>query len=730
MQTRREFLKTLGIAGSGLILPVALSGCITAPSTPSQPATWKPNAWLRITPENDILFYLDRVEMGQGTMTGLTTLIGEELNTAPHLIQVITAPVHKDFINPLYGIQITGGSTSVRSDHDRLREAGAEARERLRSAAALRFEVGIEKMQPVDGYIEYNGARIPFGQLAESASQLSKPKFKLKSPAQYRFIGKPGIRLDAAMKARGTGKFGIDTQLPELYTAVLKRCAVIGGTVKSWQANGADQMPRVKKVVAVPMGVAVLADSFWHAQKALEKVTVEWDLPELAQRSSADIKTEFARLAKEESGRSTRSDGDAEDAIAEAAHPLSATYTVPYLAHATMEPMNCTVRLTDDECEIWAPTQAPDVCAAVAEEVSGLRRSQIKVHTTLIGGGFGRRLNVDYAVEAVHIAKASGLPVKLVFSREDDIRHDFYRPAAHTELAAGLDTRGRITGWSHKNVCPAILTWSFQELAKAVLPAWLPDGMVSGTAGLGPMLYGSMLADPPSTEGAMEYSYDVENVEVSHVQSDPGLRTGFWRSVGHSINAFMIESFMDELAQKAGQDPVQFRLAHLSHNPRMAGVLKLVAEKGNWGKPSVAGAKQGIAVHPSFGSYVAQLVETSVIGNQIKLHRVVVAADCGRIINPDIVVAQMEGGVIFGLTAALKGEISLHKGVVEQSGFSDYQLLRMNEAPKVEVHLVNSNEEPGGVGEPGVPPAAPALANALFAATGQRLRDLPLRLTS
>ncbi|HVL00481.1 MAG TPA: molybdopterin cofactor-binding domain-containing protein, partial [Dongiaceae bacterium] len=405
-----------------------------------------------------------------------------------------------------------------------------------------------------------------------------------------------------------------------------------------------------------------------------------------------------------------------------------ATYNAPYLAHATLEPMNCTVRLSDDRCEIWAPTQAPDVCAAAAEEVTGLRRSQIQVHTTLIGGGFGRRLNVDYALEAVHIAKASGLPVKLIFSREDDIRHDFYRPAAHTELAAGLDDKGRITGWSHKNVCPAILTWSFQEMAKAVLPAWLPDSMVSGTASLGPFVYGTLMADPPSTEGAMEYSYDVDNVEVRHVQSDPGLRTGFWRSVGHSINAFMIESFMDELAHQAGQDPVQFRLNHLQNNPRMAGVLKLVAEKGRWGQPSIPGAKQGIAVHPSFGSYVAQLVEVSVNNGHIQVHKVVVAADCGHIVNPDIVTAQMEGGVIFGLTAALKGNISLKDGVVEQTGFGDYPLLRMNEAPKVEVHLLSSQEEPGGVGEPGVPPAAPALANALFAATGQRLRQMPLKL--
>lgn len=729
MQTRRDFLKTLGIAGTGLLLPISLSGCSTTPTVSSAaPETWDVNAWLHITPGNDIIFYLDRTEMGQGTMTGLTTLIAEELNTAPHLIKVKTAPVNSAFNNPKFGIQITGGSTSMISSFEPLSITAAQAREMLRAAAALRFQVDVKQVQARDGYIEYNGAQIPFGQLAESASQLSRPDVKLKSPQHYRFIGKPLVRLDAPMKAQGTAKFGIDTQLPELYSAALKRCPVIGGTVKSWQANGADRMPRVKKVVAIPNGVAVLADSFWHAQKALEKVTVEWELPPLAKRSTADIKAEFARLAKEESGRSVRNDGDAQDAIAESAQQVNATYTAPYLAHATMEPMNCTVRLTDDLCEVWAPTQAPDVCAAIAEEISGLRRSQIQVHTTLMGGGFGRRLNVDYVVEAVHIARESKLPVKLVFSREDDIRHDFYRPAAHTEMAAGLDGKGRITGWSHKNVCPAILAYSFQELATAVLPAWLPDGMVRSTASLGPMVYGGLLADPPSTEGAMEYSYDVDNVEVRHVQTDPGLRTGFWRSVGHSINAFMVESFMDELSHKAGQDPVQFRLAHLKNNPRMANVLKVAAEKGNWGQPRTPGAAQGIAVHPSFGSYAAQLVEASVSNGQIRVHRVVVAIDCGRIVNPDVVAMQMESGVIFGLTAALKGDITIKDGAVQQGGFGDYSLLRLNESPAIEVHLVNSNEEPGGVGEPGVPPAAPALANAVFAATGQRLRDLPLKL--
>ncbi len=727
MQNRRDFLKTLGIAGSGLILEISLSGCATR-LPEARDGVLQPNAWLQITPDNEIVFFLSSVEMGQGTMTGMTTLIAEELNTAPHLIVVKTAPVHKDFINPYYGVQVTGGSTSVRANYKVLRTAAAQAREMLLAAAAFRFQVSADSLEARDGYIQLRDTRIPFGEFANAASQLAVPDVTLKEESRYRFIGQYNQRLDAAMKVHGTGVFGIDAQVPDMKIAVLKRCPVNGGTLKRWQANGADQMPRVYKVVEIPTGVAVLADTFWHASKALEKVTAEWELPDLAHRSTPDIQAEFSRLSAEESGSSALSRGDSDKAIAKSATKLAATYSAPYLAHATMEPMNCTVQLNDNRCDIWAPTQATDVSAAMAEEVTGLSRSNIHIHTTLIGGGFGRRLNVDYIKEATQIAKTSRTNVKLVFSREDDIRHDFYRPAVHTEMHGGLDSAQRITGWQHKNVCPTILAYTAQEMVPAVLPAWLPDGMARATANFGASLYGGTLADPSSSEGAIEYGYDVTHLDVRVVNTDPGLRTGFWRSVGHSFNAFMIESFMDELAQQAGQDPLTFRLNHLRHNPRMAYVLTTVADKGNWGTPSQAGRVQGIAVHPSFGSYVAQLIEISITNNAVKVHRVVVVADCGKLVNPDIVTMQMESGVIFGLTAALYGEITLQKGEVQQSNFHDYPLLRITEAPIIEVHLVASQEEPGGVGEPGVPPVAPALANAIFAASGRRLRDLPLRL--
>lgn len=727
MQNRRDFLKTLGIAGAGLIVEVSLVGCATR-LPDAREDSFQPNAWLQITPQNDIIFYLSCVEMGQGTMTGLTTLIAEELNTAPHLITVKTAPVHPDFRNPVYGIQITGGSTSIRAWYTPLRTAAAQAREMLRTTAARRLETDPNLLELRDAHIIHRNTRVPFGMFADAAGALSLPSVTLKEPQAFRFIGRHDTRLDAQMKVRGTGIYGIDVRLPELCVAAVKRCDVIGGKVKRWDANGADSLPRVRRIVPISTGIAVVADTFWHAQQALARIQVEWDLPPLAQYSTPAIKAEFARQAADKSGSAHRSDGNADRAISASRTQLAATYTAPYLAHATMEPMNCTVVLKDGRCDIWAPTQATDVTAAMAEEVTGLRRSNIHVHTTLIGGGFGRRLSVDYVQEACEIAKASGLPVKLVFSREDDMRHDYYRPAAHTEMRAGLDG-DRITGWYHKNVCPPLLPYAARELAPAMLPAWLPDGLVRFSANAGASLYGKLLKDPPASEGAIEYGYDVKHVDVRIVHHDPGLRTGFWRSVGHSFNAFMVESFMDELAHKAGADPVTFRLAHLQNNPRMANVLKLVAEKGGWGQPQ-PGLFQGVAVQPSFGSYVAQLVEISVSGQNIKLHRVVVAADCGRVVNPDIVTMQMESGVIFGLTAALYGEITLQNGAVQQGNYGDYPLLRMNECPAIEVHLVASDEEPGGVGEPGVPPAAPALANAIFAATGKRLRDLPLRLVS
>lgn len=729
--SRRAFLKRSAGASAGLVVACHLpltSGCATKLPHSKAPA-WEPNAWLQITPNNDVIFYLHRTEMGQGTLTGLTTLIAEELNTHPKHISVKTAGIHPDYINPVYGVQVTGGSTSTSTSWEPLRIAAATAKEMLIKAAAEQWQVGIEQVNAEDKTLHCNDKHLSFGALASQAAALTPPSNPtLTPPSQYTYIGKYNQRLDAKMKAAGTATFGIDAGVPFAYRAALKRCPVRGGKVQSYDARAALETPGVLKVVAIDSGVAVISKSYWIAQKAVEKISVNWQYPALKNKSSASIRQEFQQALADSNGKQARQDGDGAEAIADSDQTLSVTYEAPYLAHATMEPMNCTVVLSEDSCEVWAPTQGPDVLAALVEEVTGLKRSDIKVHTTLMGGGFGRRLNQDFAVEAAQIAKAAEMPVQLIWSREEDTQYDFYRPAVIAELTAGLDNSGNLHTWSYRSASTNIMAYTFQEMVGAVLPAWLPDGLVRATGNLGPTVYGGLLMDHTSVEGAAEFHYDTPNVEVRHVHHDPGVPVGFLRSVGHSFNGFFIESFMDELAHQAKQDPVSYRLQHLQGNPRLQHTLAILAKKGGWGTPSKANYFQGVASHPSFNSYVSQLAEVTVEDGQIKVHRVVCVVDCGRVINPDVVRMQMESGIVFGLTAALYGEVSLNEGVVQQSNFHDYPLLRSHETPIIEVHIVDSDEPPTGVGEPGVPPIAAAVGNAVYNATGTRLRKLPLTL--
>lgn len=730
-QSRRAFLKTIGVVGGGLILDISLSGCATTQAVQGNISknAWQPNAWLQITPDNQIIFYLHRVEMGQGTATGLTTLIAEELKVPPEMIEVRHAQVHSDYNNPVYGIQITGGSTSMLSSWAPLREAAATARTLLIKAAAKRWLVAEDLLTLNDGSISYLQHTFSYGELTAIAKTLPIPEnVTLTAPEDFKYIGKSCTRLDAAMKVMGTARYGIDSAPENAFKAAVKRCPVLGGKPDSYNADAAYKMPGVKAVFPIFNGIAVVAENYWQAKKALESISVKWDLPDLAEYSSDSIFEAFRHKLKNDSGTKVREDGAGADALEDAASVLKAEYQVPYLAHATMEPMNCSVILTSDRCEVWAPTQGPDVLAALAEEVTGLKRTQIIVHTTLMGGGFGRRLNQDFAVEAISIAKKTGLPIQLIWSREDDIQNDFYRPAVVAKLRAGIDQQGRVSTWYHKSVSPNIMAYSFQEMAGAVLPAWMPDGLVSAMGGLGDTLYNNLQQDNTSVEGAKDFYYDVENVEVRHVSHDPGLRVGFWRSVGHSFNGFIVESFVDEIAHATQTDPVEFRLARLSKHPRLKQTLEVLAKRGNWGKPSAPGLFQGVAIHPSFNSFAAQLAEVSIENNKIRVHRIACVIDCGTVVNPDIVKAQIESGINFGLTAALMGEITLKKGAVEQSNFHDYQLLRLPDSPQIDVFIISSAADPTGVGEPAVPPVAAAVANAVFAATGQRLRKLPLKL--
>jgi isoquinoline 1-oxidoreductase/isoquinoline 1-oxidoreductase beta subunit len=631
--------------------------------------------------------------------------------------------VHGDFQQP---IQITGGSTSVATRWDVLRTTGAQAREMLLAAAAARWNLPVAQLEARDGRVlrRDTGEGLTYGALASDAAKLPVPEApRLKAASEYRYIGQSLRRFDAESKSDGSAVFGVDVDLPGLVNAVVLRNPHFGGGIPAFDATAAKASAGVIDVFAISTGIAVVADTYWHARTAAGKVVVDWPKGPLAGVSSETIRAAWVEAAKGD-GRAVRDDGDAEAALAAAATRITAEYEVPYLAHATMEPQNSTAHWADGRMTVWSPNQGPDVTQALVADALQLPRDAVTVHTTLMGGGFGRRGIPDFAAEAAQVARRVPHPVKLTWSREDDMRHDFYRPATYNVLQAGLDANGRVDAWSHRIVAPSMVA-ALLPTFLALAPAWVPDwlgNLVSGAAG-------SLMKtrDPTSHEGAADHPYRIANVNVQHVFHDPGVPLGFWRSVGHSQNAFVTESFVDELAHAAKQDPYQFRRALLEGNARHLGVLDLAAQKANWGK-APAGVHQGIAVHESFGSVVAEVVEVRVVDGVAKLERIVCAVNCGLAVNPDQVKAQVESAVVFGLTAALKGRISIRDGAVVESNFHDYALLRMDETPTIEVHILPSDEKPTGIGEPGTPPIAPALANALFAATGKRQRALPLAL--
>ncbi len=719
---RRGFLVGGAAVAGALVLGISLDQPARAMPNARRGA-FQPNAWLQVTPDDQVIFQLDKVEMGQGTLTSLTTILAEELEVDPRRVLVEQAPVHGDFQQP---IQITGGSTSVATRWDVLRTTGAQAREMLVAAAAARWNLPVAQLEAKDGRVlrRDTGEALTYGALAGDAAKLEVPEApRLKSAADYRYIGQSLRRFDAEAKSDGSAVFGVDVDLPGLVNAVVLRNPHFGGDVPAFDAAAAKASAGVIDVFAIGNGIAVVADTWWHARTAASRVAVDWPKGPLAGISSETIRAAWVEAAKTE-GRAVRDDGNVEEALAVASTRIAAEYEVPYLAHATMEPQNTTAHWANGRMTLWSPNQGPDVTQALVADRLQIPRDAVTVHTTLMGGGFGRRGIPDFAAEAAEIALRVPHPVKLLWSREDDMRHDFYRPATFNVLQGGLDDAGRVQAWSHRIVAPSMVT-SLLPTFLALAPAWVPDwlgNLASGAAG-------SLMKtrDPTSHEGAADHPYRVANVQVSHVHHDPGVPLGFWRSVGHSQNAFVTESFVDELAHAAKQDPWQFRRGLLEGNPRHLGVLDLAAEKANWGK-APAGVHQGIAVHESFGSVVAEVVEVRLVDGVAKLERVVCAVNCGLAVNPDQVKAQVESAVVFGLTAALKGRITIRDGAVVESNFHDQALLRMDETPRIEVHIVPGGEKPTDIGEPGTPPIAPALANALFAATGRRQRALPLSL--
>jgi len=700
--SRREFLKTSAAVGGGLILGVALPDALLRPAA-AQAASSMPNAWVRIGGDNSITIISARSEMGQGVYTAMPTLVAEELEVDLGKIKVEIAPAAEPYINTMLGGQITGGSTSVAEGYDKLRIAGAQARTMLVSAAAQKWGVDASACRAQDGTVlGPAGQKATYGEVAEAAAKLPVPTdVKLKEHKDSRYVGKPVNRLDTPGKINGTAEFGIDVKLPGMLYAALAQCPVIGGKPVSFDAAKAKAMPGVKHVVQITDGIAVVADSWWRAKTARDALAITWDEGPGKALNSAGISAAL-KAAAAKPGAAFKKQGDVEAGLKGAAKTLQAEYELPFLAHAAMEPMNFTADVRKDSCLVYGPTQFQQMAAGVAAQASGLKPEQVTVRTTFLGGGFGRRIDVDFVAQAVEISKAVGAPVKLLWTREDDITHDFYRPTSYHQLSGGLDAQGRPVAIKFHMTSPSVTSRLFPPVVK--------DGV-----------------DPFMTEAAV-VPYDIPNQLADVVIHDTGVRVGYWRSVSHALNSFAYESFMDELAAAAGKDPYQFRLALLDKQPRLKRVLQLAAEKSGWGTPPPAGRFRGIGLMEGYGTAMAQVAEVSVSGPRVRVHRVVVAADLGKMVNPNVVRQQLESSIIFGLGAVLYGEITLKDGRVQQSNFHDYQVVRMPESPKIDMYIVDSNEKPAGIGEPGTALVGPTVANAVFAATGKRLRRLPLRL--
>jgi isoquinoline 1-oxidoreductase beta subunit len=704
---RRDFIKVGAFAGGGLLISIAMpfKGLL---STKSRRNIFSPNAFLRIGEDDSIVIILSKVEMGQGIWTTLPMLLAEELDCDWNKITVEHSPpgTEGDFLEPSI-LRSTGGSETTTSQFNIYREAGATARVMLVNAAAKRLGVLPEVCKTENGYVIVGDKKLSFGELATDAAKLGKPSVKLREPKDWKYIGKSQRRLDGAEKINGKAKYGIDIQFPGLLTALVAHAPVFGGKVKSFDASTASAIEGVRHVVQIPTGIAVLADNFWAARKGREALTIEWENGENENIDSKILFHKYSRLSKTK-GLVIEQKGDVASALKKAKKSMDVAYSFPFLAHAPMEPLNCTIKIGDGKCEVWGGTQSPLLHQAEVAAFLGLEPEQVLFYTPHLGGSFGRRgsFSSDWIMEAVHIAKVSGQFIKLVWTREDDIKGGYYRPIYVHRANIGIGTDGYPIAWQHCIVGQSLFT-------NTPLEKYIVQNGID---------YSSVTTGAPYSNSIPDYFFELITTQV-------GVPVLPWRSVGNTHTAFVIETLIDELATLAGIDPVEYRRVLLKNSPRHLAALNLAVEKAEWNKPMSKERFRGIAVHEAMGSYVAQVVEISIEENNLLVHRVVCAIDCGLAVNPDGVHAQMEGGIVYGLTAALYGEITIEKGEVQQSNFHDYRMLRMSEMPKIEVYIVPSSEKMGGAGEPGVPPVAPALANAIFAATGNRVRQLPVQRT-
>jgi isoquinoline 1-oxidoreductase beta subunit len=696
---RGEFIRLAGAAGAGLGLAFTLPSC--ARTSPGSNATaFAPNAWVAIAPDETVTIFVGKSEMGQGVITGLPTILADELDASIDRVRTEFALAEPQYNDPAFASMITGGSTSVAHMWMPLRHAGASARAMLVAAAAKQWGVDPSACTTREGVVYHapSNRSASYGSLAGAAATLPVPEnVPLKTPAEFTLIGRPRQRADIPLKVNGTAQYGIDIRLPGMMYAAIARSPVLGGSVKSFNATKAKAVPGVTDVVQISNGVAVIAKNTWTAFQGQHALEIVWDEGPNAKVSTGSLFADMERLAKTHTGeRVAISRGNPGTS---AGTVIEVTYRGPFLAHATMEPMNATADVRADSCEVWAPTEVQTRCQQAAVTASGLTAEQCKIHTTFLGGGFGRRLEADYVQEAVEVSKAIKSPVKVTWTREDDVQHDFYRPMS-VNVVRGVVSGGELTALSHQIVQPS---WFYR---------WAPADLKNGI-------------DGTSIEEVIDAPYAVPNFRVTYTDFQHGIPIGSWRAPNANWNGFVTESAIDEFAHAAGKDPLDFRLSLLKQNPRAANVLRLAADKAGWGKKPTAGTAQGLALTFWAGSYTAMIANVSMQGKTPKVHHVVAAVDCGIVVNPDIIVQQAQSATNFGLSAALTGKITIQNGAVQQNNFYDYTVLRMADAPSIEVHVVPSKEDPTGVGEICTPPIAPAVANAVFALTGKRVRQLP-----
>ncbi len=727
--SRRRLLQASAGTGGGLVVGLAFTACSSPPAPlpiASTEGAWTPNAFLQILPDNTIRFYTARSEMGQGVTTGLATLVGEELDVNPLDMDIRLAGVHEDYVNPAFGMQGTVGSSSIRGHYMQLRQVGANTRGLILEAAATDLGVSAPALSTDNGFVLHGDKRYPYAAFVETAQALSiEADAPLKPASQFQYIGQETKRVDAIAKATGTAEFGIDVDVPDMHYAVIVRPPVARAKAQSVYAANAKAMRGVINIFEVSTGVAVVAKTLWQAKQAATKVEVQWESMPLDSLDNATLRRDYAAALDANAGVEGPVEGDIDEALQSAAKTHEAEYWAPLLSHSPMEPMNAVVRIEGDQADVWTGIQFPSAVPGLVSRVADIPAENVRFHQTYLGGGFGRRGSPSHIIEAAEIAKATGKPIQLVWTREDDIQQGPFRPASLMRIKAGIDNDGNLIAWDAARAGADISPDTFRSLLPA-LYSWMGDGMIEGVANLSEWYFEKFATDESSTEGLFE-DYDHPNTRVTHMTVDHELPMTFWRSVGHSYTAFAKESMIDEMAEAAGMDEVAFRLQNTQNTPRLNNVIRVAgAHMAKMNPPE--GHHLGLAAHHSFYTDVAEIAEVSVENGKIRVHKVTCVLDCGQAVNPDIVRSQIEGGVIYGLTATLYSGLNLERGAIKESNFHDYPMLRMNESPEIEVVIIDSGTKPTGVGEPGLPPIAPAVANAVYKATGQRLRSLPLQL--